>query len=86
MAPTSQSGGTSIIADVERDGFLWILKQSENPLVLHVHGGFPKTHKYFTSYSGFCFMFKSKAPQDFTIQAQVLSVNKVYSPSPGMGV
>lgn len=86
MAPTSQSGGNGIVADVERDAFLWMLKKSEKPLVLHVHGGFPRMHKYFTSYGGFCFMVKSKAPQDFTMHAEVLSVNKVYTPSPGMGL
>ena len=86
MVQAPQQSGSSLVVDTERDAFLQLLKKSEKPLVLHVHSGFPKTHKYFTSYDGFCFMVKSKAPQDFTMHAEVLSVNKVFTPSPGMGL
>ena len=86
MAHTPQQSGSSLVVDIERDAFVSILKKSEKPLVLHVQSGFPKAHKYFTSYDGFCFMLKSKAPHDFTMQAAVLSVNKVFAPSPGMGI
>jgi hypothetical protein len=86
MAPTSQSGGTSLVAEVERDAFVQILKQADKPLVLHVHSGFPKMHKYFTCYAGFCFMTKSKQGHDFTMGATVLPANKVTSPTPGMGL
>ena len=74
---TQQGGGLNLIAEVEQDVFRSILKKTDQPLVLTVRSGMPKTYKYLTHYGGYYFVTKSKAPLDFSQVAEVIATNKI---------
>ncbi len=74
---TQKTGGLSLIAEVEQDVFWSILKKTDQPVVLTVNSGFPRSCKYLTHYGGYYFVTKSKAPLDFSQVAEVIAANKV---------
>ena len=74
---TQKMGGLNLIAEVEQDAFWSILKKTDQPVVLTVRSGMPKTYKYLTHYGGYYFVTKSKAPLDFSQVAEVISTNKI---------
>ena len=76
----------SMIVQVDRDAFLRLLKKEQRPLVLHVHAGFPKQHKYLVRHGGYVFMYRSKKPQDFSRESEMLNVEKVHTGLPGLGL
>ncbi len=75
--PTSKAGGLNLFAEVEQDTFWSILKKIDQPVVLAVRSGMPKTYKYLTHYGGYYFVTKSKAPLDFSQVAEVIATNKI---------
>jgi len=74
---TSKAGGLNLFAEVEQDAFWSILKKIDQPIVLAVRSGMPKTYKYLTHYGGYYFVTKSKKPLDFSQVAEVISTNKI---------
>ncbi len=74
---TPEAGGLNLFAEVEQDTFWSILKKIDQPMVLAVRSGMPKTYKYLTHYSGYYFVTKSKKPLDFSQVAEVISTNKI---------
>ena len=74
---TPKAGGLNLFAEVEQDAFWSILKKIDQPVVLVVRSGLPKTYKYLTHYGGYYFLTKSKAPLDFSQVAEVISTNKI---------
>ena len=74
------------IVKIEADGFLKILKNSEeiepNPLVVTATGAwFSTTYSYLTSYKGLYFYTKSSYPLSLPSQAEVISVDKIWVPN-----
>ncbi len=74
---TSKAGGLNLFAEVDQDVFRSILKKTDQPVVLAVRSGLPKTCKYLTHYGGYYFLTKSKAPLDFSQVAEVIDTDKI---------
>lgn len=75
-----------MIVQVDRDVFKRLLKKAQRPLVLHVHAGFPKSHKYLMRHDGFVFMHRSKQYQDFSVEAEMMEVEKIHTALAGLGL
>ncbi len=75
---TQKTIGLSLIAEVDHDTFWQLLKRTDRPMVLTVHSGLPKAHKYITQYNGYYFVTKSKAPLDFSQSAEVIATSKIH--------
>ena len=74
---TPEAGGLNLFVEVDQDVFRSILKKTDQPMVLTVRSGLPKTYKYLTHYGSYYFVTKSKAPLDFSQVAEVISTNKI---------
>lgn len=81
IIPTNANtaSGLTVVAQVEHEVFWSILKKMEQPVVLAVRSGVPKTHKYLTQYGGYYFLAKSKEPLDFSQVADVIAVRKIHT-------
>ncbi len=77
--PTGSTGpaGSGLLVDVNRDVFVRILRKMEKPVVLTVHSGLPKQHKYLVRYEGYLFALKTKDEQDFSREAEVVRAEKI---------
>ncbi len=82
MVPTQQGGtrgGPTLIAEVDAETFRAVLKKTDRRLVLHLHTGMPKAHKYLTRYAGYFFLTKSKEPLDFLLEVEVIHARKLHT-------
>ncbi len=75
----SRASGTIVSASPE--GFLEILRKSENPLVVVASGGmFGTKFDYLTSYKGLCFYTRSSEPLQLPSRAETVSAKKIWIP------
>lgn len=75
----SRASGT--IVSVSPEGFLEILRKSENPLVVVASGGmFGKKFDHLTSYKGLCFYTRSSEPLQLPSRAETVSAKKIWIP------
>ena len=79
IVEASKASGT--IVSVSPEGFLDILRKSENPLVVVARGGvFGKKLDYLTGYKGLCFYTRSGEPLQFPSRAETVSAKKIWIP------
>ncbi|MFQ5572238.1 MAG: hypothetical protein ACE5G0_21390 [Rhodothermales bacterium] len=78
-AQAQKAGGLTLIAEVDREGFVDILTKMDRPVVLSTRAGFPKAYKYLTRYDGYYILTKSKEPLDFSQKAHVIHTKKIHT-------
>lgn len=79
IVEASKASGT--VVSVPPEGFLEILRKSENPLVVVASGGvFGKKLDYLTSYKGLCFYTRSSEPLQLPSRAETVSAKKIWIP------
>ncbi len=69
------------IVSVEPDDFLYILTKGSRPIVIMATGGIVRVnYQYLTSYRGFVFHTKSRAPLVLPHDAEIIAANKIWVP------
>ncbi len=80
-AITEAVKASGTIITIPPEGFLEILRKSENPLVVVASGGlFGKKLDYLTSYKGLCFYTRSAEPLQLPSRAETISAKKIWVP------
>jgi hypothetical protein len=72
---------SGVIVRVSQADFESILNRSEKPLVISATGGFISTnYQYLTSYKGFAFFTKCRAPLMLSPKVEVIVADKIWIP------
>lgn len=72
---------SGVIVRVSQEDFENILNKSEKPLVICATGGFISTnYQYMTSYKGFAFFTKCRAPLTFSPKVEIVVAKKIWIP------
>ena len=70
------------IVKVKPEDFQKVLAKADEPLVVCASGGvFSTKYQYLTSYKGFAFFTKSKAPLDLGLKIQTVMADKIWIPT-----
>ena len=69
------------IVSVDPDDFVYILRKGSRPIVIMATGGIVRVHyQYMTTYRGFVFYTKSRAPLALPGDAEIIAANKIWVP------
>ncbi|MDB4894929.1 MAG: hypothetical protein JWN15_1191 [Firmicutes bacterium] len=72
---------SGILVTVEPNDFLWIVQQSEAPLVVRAPGGwFQKTYQYLTAYKGLAFYTLTDSELALPEGSQLIAARKLWMP------
>jgi len=73
--------GSGAIVSVDPEDFLYILTKGNRPIVITATGGIVRAnYQYLTSYRGFVFYTKSRAPLALPHDAEIIAANKIWVP------
>jgi hypothetical protein len=79
IAQATKASG--VIVRIEPNDFLRIVRQNDEPLVVHAQGGlFSVKHMYLTSYRGLAFFAKSSVPLPLDGHVEVVEAQKIWIP------
>jgi hypothetical protein len=79
IAQATKASG--VIVRVEPNDFERIVRENDEPLVVHATGGFfTVMHMYLTSYRGLAFFTKSATPLSFAARCQMVEAQKIWIP------
>ena len=69
------------IVSVNPEDFLYILNKGSRPIVITATGGIVRlNYQYLTTYRGFVFYTKSRAPLALPSDAEIIAANKIWVP------
>jgi hypothetical protein len=79
-ASAQATKASGAIVRVEPETFVTLLQQTERPLVVVAHGGFPKRHRYLTPYRGLVFYTAGRDALTLSPDAEVVAARKIWVP------